>query len=147
MTLLNILIQGEDSVVERVPKQRLVFLIKHLIQCFQVGIESPGLVSETLKLLSYVMPPLREIYGSHWAEVLELLTSLWNGDLTSDEDLPVLHSSLRLFACLRSLAGSDGNDDLEDAWKELNTNISTKLIANLRQFGRTIIACHFLYIY
>lgn len=138
MILLNILVQGEDSIVERVPTQRLVFLVKHLIQCFQSGLELPGLASETLKLLTSVLPHICEIYGSHWTDMLEMLISLWNGDLTGDDSLPVLHSSLRLFACLRSLASSESNDDLEDAWKESNKNLSTHLIANLGQFGKGI---------
>lgn len=113
-----------------------MFLVKHLIDCLRSGLELPGLASETLKLLTSVLPCIGEIYGSHWADILELLISLWSGDITSDEKLPVLHSSLRLFACLRTLASSDSNDDLEDAWKESNKNLSTHLIANLAQFGK-----------
>lgn len=134
--LLNILVQGEDSIIERVPTQRLVFLVKHLIQCLQSGPEIPGMASEILKLLTSALPHISEIYGSHWADMLEFLISLWGRDLSSDDNLPVLHSSLRLFACLRVLASSDSNDDLEDAWKEFNKNLSTHLIANLGQIGK-----------
>ncbi|KAK2768232.1 hypothetical protein FQN54_000084 [Arachnomyces sp. PD_36] len=136
LILLNVLIQGEDSVVERVPTQRLVFLVKHLIQCFEFVSEMPGLALEVLKLLTSVLPHIREVYGTHWDEILEFLETLWCGshNITDDEYLPVLHVSLRLFACMRNLASGDSNDDLEDAWEERRKRGSRRLVEVLNQF-------------
>jgi hypothetical protein len=139
--LLNKLIQADDGIFESVPPQRRIFLMKHLIQCVQAGLKMPGLLTEILKLLRSVLPHVRELYGSHWADILDILSSLWAQDLSSDDNLPVLHSSLRLFAQLRIFV-DDSNDDLEDAWKESNKNLSTLLISSLGKFGKTIATPH-----
>ena len=135
VSTLNLLVHGEDSIAGKVPTQRRVFLVKHLIQCLDSDLKSLGLVSEILKLLAVVFPLIREIYGSHWAAALEILKSQWDRSISSDEFLPVLHSSLRLFACLRSLATSDSNDDLKDVWAEAEKTHVASLTRVLTEFG------------
>ncbi|PGG97584.1 hypothetical protein AJ79_09147 [Helicocarpus griseus UAMH5409] len=135
---LNLLLQGENNIAQNVPKPRLVFLVKHLIDCLQSESPLPGLVSEILKLLVNILPLIKEIYGSHWSSTLEFLQSLWDEIELVDESLPTLHSSLRLFACLKSLATSDSNDDLEDACTAFQKTHSTALIRLLAKFDSSL---------
>lgn len=132
---LNALIEGEDTLAQKIPTQRLVFFVKHLIQCLQSGELSPGLTSETLKALATVFPLIKEVYGSHWPETLEIIESCWEPGEITERHLPVLHSSFRLFACLRSLAIGESNDDLEEAWIDAQKTHQTKLIDLLTVFG------------
>ncbi|EFQ98580.1 hypothetical protein MGYG_01606 [Nannizzia gypsea CBS 118893] len=135
LVVLNSLMHGERNPAKNIPTQRLVFLVKHLIVCLQSGKSGAGIISEILKLLSAVLPLMKEVYGSHWPELFDVLNSLWQtGDLSS-EYLPVLHSSLRLFSCLRKLATDDSNEDLEDAWKEARKSHTENMVNMLKQFG------------
>jgi [phosphatase 2A protein]-leucine-carboxy methyltransferase len=115
--------------------------VKHLIQCLRSDLQSLGLVSEILKLLVVVFPLIRKIYGSHWAAAFEILKSQWDRSRSSDEFLPILNSSLRLFACLRSLAAGDSNDDLYDAWIEAEGTHERSLIRVLTEFGEAYSHC------
>lgn len=135
ISALNLLIRGENSVAEKVPTQRLVFFVKHLVQCLQSKELSKGLTSETFKALATVLPFIKEIYGAHWSDLFEVLESLWESSEASEEHLPVLHSSFRLFACLKTLATGESNDDLEDAWIAAQKTHPEKLIHLLTEFG------------
>ncbi|PGG96199.1 hypothetical protein GX51_07940 [Blastomyces parvus] len=135
---LNLLIHGESNITQNVQKQRLVFLVKHLVDCLQSQSPPQGLVSEILKLLVNILPLVREIYGSHWSNVFEFLHNLWEDMAVADESLPVLHSSLRLFACLKSLATSESNDDLVDAWTTSQKTHSPALIGLLAEFDSSL---------
>ncbi|KAL1988798.1 hypothetical protein VTN96DRAFT_7682 [Rasamsonia emersonii] len=133
LSLLNILIQGEENVVESIPTQRLVFLVKHLIQCLQSGVESINIKAETFKVLTVVLRLLSEIYGSHWADTIEILNTTWKETSGGDEALPALHGSFRLFASLKSMANGEGNDDLEDAWAESKAELIKNLVSTLHK--------------
>ncbi|EQL34360.1 hypothetical protein BDFG_03719 [Blastomyces dermatitidis ATCC 26199] len=135
---LNLLICGESNITQNVPKPRLVFLVKHLVDCLQSQSPPQGLVSEILKLLVNILPLIREIYGSHWSNIFEFLHNLWGDMAISDESLPALHSSLRLFACLKSLATSDSNDDLVDVWTTSQKTHSPALIGLLAEFDSSL---------
>lgn len=135
MVTLNQLIQGENNVAEKVPTQRLVFFVKHLVQCLQSKELSRGSTSETFKALTAVLPFIKEIYGSHWSDLFEVLESLWESGEATEEYLPVLHSSFRLFNCLRSLATDESNDDLEDAWIAAQKTHPERLVHLLTEFG------------
>ncbi|KAL1963884.1 hypothetical protein VTN77DRAFT_7690 [Rasamsonia byssochlamydoides] len=133
LSLLNILIQGEENVVASIPTQRLVFLVKHLIQCVQSGLESINVEAEIFKVLTVVLRLLSEIYGSHWADTIEILISTWKETSGGDEALPALHASFRLFASIKSMANGEGNDDLEDAWKESKAELVKSLVSTLHK--------------
>lgn len=134
ISLLNLLLQGEDEYAGNIPTQRLVFLVKHLVTSLQSGAISLPLISEILKLLSSVLPQIREIYGSHWQDILEFVAEFWSAQSMSDEGLPALHSSLRLYSHLKSLASGESNDDLEEAWSATLPALSTGLLDTLKQF-------------
>ncbi|EER26661.1 C3HC4 type (RING finger) zinc finger containing protein [Coccidioides posadasii C735 delta SOWgp] len=134
LTTLNALTQGDGKFVANIPTQRLVFLVKHLITCLQSGRLSLKLETEVLKTLTTVLPHIKEIYGSHWTDIFVLLESLWQSSKESDEYLPALHASFRLFACVRDLATGESNDDLEDAWAESQKGLAEVLIGLLSAF-------------
>lgn len=100
---------------------------------------SAATIAEILKLLKTVLPIIKGIYGSHWADILRFISTLWSGNPSSDDEhLPMIHSSLRLHAALRYLAGNDeGNDDLDDAWKEALPHLSTSIV-NLLKHSRGV---------
>ncbi|OJD26972.1 hypothetical protein ACJ73_01642 [Blastomyces percursus] len=135
---LNLLISGESNITQNVQKPRLVFLVKHLVDCLQSQSPPQGLVSEILKLLVNILPLVREIYGSHWSNVFEFLHKLWDDMEIAGESLPILHSSLRLFACLKSLATNESNDDLVDVWTASQKTHSPALIGLLAGFDSSL---------
>lgn len=118
-----------------IPTQRLVFLVKHLIQCLQSGLESINLRAEIFKIMTVVLRLLSEIYGSHWADTIEILESTWKETSGGDEALPALHGSFRLLSSLKSMISGEGNDDLEDAWAESKTELVRSLVSTLPRLG------------
>lgn len=112
-----------------------MFFVKHLILCLQSKNFGPGLTSEIFKALSHVFILIKEIYGSHWSDIFEILHAVWKVDDISDDTLPVLHSSLKVFDCLRKLATSDSNDDLEESLAEAQKSNTTSLLQLLTRFG------------
>lgn len=119
-----------------IPTQRLVFLVKHLISCLQSEIKSHGLRAEIMRTLTFVLPCLNEIYGSHWEDSMEILSSTWRETGGGDEGLPVLETSFRLFACLKLIVDDEeSNDDVKDAWSDRRTSLFNDLTSTLKKFG------------
>lgn len=135
--MLNTLLSGEEDVVSTIPAQRLVFLVKHLIECLQSDMKSLGLRAEVTKTLIFVLPGIAELYGSHWEDSLQILSATFKTTSGGEEGLPLLVSSFRLFARLKSMAESeDGNDDLQDAWSERKAGIFNDLASTIDKFGK-----------
>ncbi|KAM5483810.1 hypothetical protein McanCB56680_002912 [Microsporum canis] len=134
----NSLLHGEKNPATNIPTQRLVFLVKHLIVCLQSKKFGPGIIAEILKVLAVVLPLVKDIYGSHWSELFDFLNEFWDKGDISDEFLPALYSSLRLFSCLRKLATDDSNEDLEDAWKDAQKSHTENMVNLLKQFGASL---------
>jgi hypothetical protein len=138
LALLNILLSGEEDVISTIPAQRLVFLVKHLLECLQSGIENLGLKAEVVETLTFVIPGIAELYGSHWGDSMEVLSNILEETNGGENGLPLLASSFRLFARLKSMAeGEDGNDDLQDAWSERKTGLFNKLASTIGKFGKS----------
>ncbi|KAJ5274712.1 hypothetical protein N7505_003257 [Penicillium chrysogenum] len=135
LALLNILLSGEEDVVSTIPTQRLVFLAKNLIECFQSDSMSLGLKSEVIQTLSLVLPALGEIYGSHWEDSMGILNSVLRETNGGEEGLPLLVSSFRLFARLKSISESDdSNDDVQDAWLDRKIGLYNALASTIDTF-------------
>ncbi|KXG50701.1 Zinc finger, RING-type [Penicillium griseofulvum] len=134
LALLNILLSGEEDVVSTIPTQRLVFLTKNFIECLQSDSMSLGLKSEVIQTLSLVLPALGEIYGSHWEESMAVLKSVLQGTNGGEEALPLLVSSFRLFARLKSISESDSNDDVQDAWLDRKAGLFNTLASTIDTF-------------
>ncbi|RAL17076.1 ubiquitin-protein ligase RKR1 [Aspergillus homomorphus CBS 101889] len=135
LVLLNLLLAGEQDVAASIPTQRLMFLIKHLTQCLQSEAVSLGLKAEILQTLVFVLPCIKEMYGSHWEDCLEILDATWRDTNGGDEALPVFLSSFRLFAKLQSIVEDDeSNDDVKDAWSDRKSKLVNGLTSTLRKF-------------
>ncbi|KAL4977290.1 hypothetical protein BDW66DRAFT_38385 [Aspergillus desertorum] len=138
LALLNLLLSGEDEEVkpmESMPTQRLIFFVKHLIQCLESEQLSLGLKAEIFKSLTLALPRVKEMYGPHWEECFEILRSTWRTITSGDGALTVLNSSFRLFSCLESIVkDEESNDDVKDAWADRKLTLFTELISTLWKF-------------
>jgi hypothetical protein len=134
LALLNILLSGEEDVVSTIPTQRLVFLTKNLIECVRSDSIPLGLKSETIKTLSLILPALGAIYGSHWEECIDILSSIFRGTGGGEDGLPLLDSSFKLFSQLKSISESDSNEDAQDAWAARKVKLFTALASTIDTF-------------
>ncbi|KAF9890319.1 hypothetical protein FE257_005985 [Aspergillus nanangensis] len=135
LSLLNLLLTGEDSIVSSIPTQRLMFFVKNLIQCLQSESLRLSLKAEILQSLTMALPCIQEMYGSHWEECFRILNTTWEGTSGGDDALPVLLASFRLFARLKSIvADEDSNDDVKDTWAERKTELCNRLTSTLKSF-------------
>ncbi|CAG7925058.1 unnamed protein product [Penicillium olsonii] len=134
LTLLNILLSGEEDVVSTIPTQRLVFLTKNLIECLHSTSASLGLKSEITKTLSLILPALGEIYGSHWEECMDILSTVLRNTNGGEDALPLLVSSFKLFSRLKSISEGDSNEDVQDAWATRKGDLFTALASTIDTF-------------
>ena len=82
-----------------------------------------------MKILKFVVTPIKEIYGVHWEELINLVQRTWSLlDKIRDEEIPLLHASLRLFEQLKRLKNQESNDDLQDAWSENGISLNKGLL-------------------
>ncbi|KAE8153907.1 hypothetical protein BDV25DRAFT_9793 [Aspergillus avenaceus] len=140
LSLLNLLVAGSVSVLESVPTQRVVFLVKHLVQCLQSENLSLSVKAEILQTLTYTLPCIYEMYGSHWEDTMDVLSLTWRETGGGDEALPVLLASFRLFARLKSIVGNEeSNDDVKDAWSDRKTALFNDLTSTIKSFDSSII--------
>ena len=139
LILLNCIIHSqEEDIVFDIPQQRLVFFVKHMDDALN-NVELPlPIISEILKALTIVLPPIKEIYGSFWKTLLEVAyTTQTNGNALNDDDFPSLHARLRLLETLYRLREEGSNDDLEDAWDGSKELVASGLLSLLSQSQRT----------
>jgi hypothetical protein len=97
-----------------------------------------GLKSEIIKTLSLVLPALSEIYGSHWEECMNALSSVFRGTNGGEEALPLLVSSFKLFSRLKSISEGDSNEDAQDAWATRKAGLFTALASTIDTFGKFV---------
>jgi E3 ubiquitin-protein ligase listerin len=134
LVLLNTLLQGDELLIDSIPTQRLVYLAKNLLRLLKSDGTPNTLISEILKLLYHVFGLISEIYGEHWEEILDVLVHLWAHENDLNDDLPVLHSSLRLYGRLKSLVKGLANEDLVEAWEKAFSSCVTGLLRVLKLF-------------
>ncbi|KAL4876265.1 hypothetical protein BJY04DRAFT_143573 [Aspergillus karnatakaensis] len=137
LSLLNLLVSGEEELnpLASMPTQRLIFFVKHLIQCLQAEKVPFGLKTEIFKGLTIAFPHVKEMYGPHWEECLDILSSTWRDISGGDAALTVLNSSFKLFSCLESIVkDEDSNDDVKDAWADKKTTLFGLLTSTLWKF-------------
>ncbi|EAU39241.1 conserved hypothetical protein [Aspergillus terreus NIH2624] len=143
LSLLNLLLAGEEAVASSIPTQRLMFFVKNLIQCLQSESLNLSLQAEILQSLSFVLPCIQEMYGSHWEDCLEILNNTWQEIGGGDDALPVLLASFKLFARIKSIvADEESNDDVKDAWAERKAALCNGLTSNLANRKDSLTAFH-----
>ncbi|KAL8775599.1 MAG: hypothetical protein Q9209_000095 [Squamulea sp. 1 TL-2023] len=148
LIIFNSILNREEFVdsLPSIPKQRLVFFVQHvceeLVHTFNV-IDSPGVQAvlpisvlatsaEIVQALHRVLPTLRETYGTFWENIIEVLTKAWSlFEAASDDVLPFIHASLRLYSTLRRLGSEESNDDLVDTLKSQEASIASSMVSLL----------------
>lgn len=68
---------------------------------------------------------------------MDILSTIFRETNGGEEGLPLLFSSFRLFARLKSMAEGDSNDDLQDAWSEQKTGLFNELASTIGKFGKS----------
>ena len=138
LVFLNCLIQNQDDIISEIPQQRLVFFVKHICDILNEVVLSRPLKTEFSKTLIAILPPIKEIYGSFWIAIVEFTqNTLSAAHTSSDDEIPSLHTSLRLLMTLHRLSTQESNDDLEYAWKESRNLIASRLLLLLSQLQCT----------
>lgn len=100
--------------------------------------QSLGLSAEMIKTLAFVLPALSEIYGSHWEDSMNILSTVFKTINGGEEGLPLLVSAYRLFSGLKSMADGESNDDLHDAWLERRVGLFNDLASTVEKFGKNL---------
>ena len=77
LVMLNLILHGQENAGEDIAKQRVIFFIKHVIQWLQDDTVDLSTQAEICRSMSILLPLMGDIYGSHWAEILQYLTSTW----------------------------------------------------------------------
>lgn len=141
LVMLNTVLQSHKDAITVIAKQRVIFLVKHMLPWLEDEGVSTATKSEVFKSLSVLLPAMADIYGEHWVQVLSHIANAWSAGYVQadapevdDTRLPLVHASLKLYGALRSLKSSeDPNDDLVDAWKESQEAATSGLLGLLRQ--------------
>ena len=138
MVNLDALVAERHALLEQVPRQRLVFFVKHLIKQSRTDALSSDFKAAIMRVLLPVLPLLKDLYESFWEELVHFLEQSWEpiGDL-SDNMAFTLGTNLRLYRTLKSLTQEPAcNDDLNDALAAKSETLDTiliKLLPNLAE--------------
>ncbi|OCT47255.1 C3HC4 type (RING finger) zinc finger containing protein [Cladophialophora carrionii] len=139
LILLDILLSGSPEPVEGIPSQRQNFLMQTLVRILSDPSAESNLQALTIRLLEPIVAAVKDLYGEHWERMLHGLAAILQNRTSLNEDLPVLHASLRLCGRLRTLAKSDGaNEDLVEAWEATESSIEEGLLDCLRGFSDSL---------
>jgi hypothetical protein len=139
LTQLNSVL-AQDGIVESIAKQRLVFFVKHVVPWLQEESVACPVKAELCRSLTVLIPLMSDMYGEHWGDILQSLTTTWSvtkeleeNESGMDSPIPLVHASLKLYAQLRKLTQvEEPNDDLLDAWKETEQSVADGLINVLK---------------
>lgn len=142
LVLANTMLQEQDHVIESIAKQRIIFLVKHITPWLHQEDLSIGIHNETCRLMSFLLPAIKEVYGDHWSEAIKFVSSTCASVKPTDSQLrvsailPLLQSTLRLSTILRSLTrDEEANEDLTDAWKESTAELSAAFMSLLKKLA------------
>jgi hypothetical protein len=135
---LNNILTSQDDVLGMIAKQRLIFLIKHIIPWMDS--EHDSLIrAEVAKALAHLLPGMQDIYGEHWGQILSSMTDVWahtDEETINERGIPLVNASLRLLHTLRKLSKGDAaNDDLVDSLKDQEKQMFDGLLRLLKSTG------------
>ncbi|KAJ4399573.1 hypothetical protein N0V91_009317, partial [Didymella pomorum] len=132
----------QDGITESIAKQRLVFFVKHVVPWLDAAHGSVEIRAEVCRALTALIPLISDLYGEHWADILNALSSAWasttelqsaEAEAEASSPIPFTHASLKLYEQLRRLTeGADPNDDLLEAWRETEQSVAAGLINLLK---------------
>ena len=126
--------QRQDGIVSAIPQQRLVFFVKHLVSQSQDNSLAPMIRTEIFRVLTIVLPNIKNLYGDFWDGTLSIIRETWlNREDAKNSDIPLINSSLRLLSSLRTLATQESNDDLQETWADAKSLICEGLVELLKK--------------
>ncbi|OAP56555.1 hypothetical protein AYL99_09734 [Fonsecaea erecta] len=137
LVLLDLFLDGQSEPLEIIPSQRQIFLLQTLERVARDA--SAGLACQTMamKLLEPAIAATKDIYGDHWDRILQNLVALWQDGSDLNNDLPLLHASLRVYERFRDLATTeDANEDFVEAWKSSQSSLEKGLLHCLNSFNK-----------
>ncbi|KIW23957.1 uncharacterized protein PV07_09702 [Cladophialophora immunda] len=137
LVLLDLLLGGQSKPLETISSPRQIFLMQTLERV--AGDASASLACQTMamKLLEPVVTATKDIYGDHWERILQTLATIWRNGSDLNNDLPLLHASLRVYERLRELASAeDANEDLVEAWEASRPSLEEGLLHCLNSFNK-----------
>lgn len=139
LVVLNCILWTQEEAAAAIAKQRLIFLVKHLIPWLDADI-SQVMKAEVCKLLSQLLPPMADMYGEHWEQILTFLVGFWNASTRDSESAEsqegqtlFLNASLRLYGTVEKLSKSEEvNEDLAEAFKDRRDSLRDGLVNLLK---------------
>jgi hypothetical protein len=135
---LNTILSSQDDVVGVIAKQRLIFLIKHVISWLEPQCDSQ-VRAEVAKAMAYLLPGMQDMYGEHWSQILTALTGIWaqaDQDSIDESSITLANATLKLFNTLQKLSkGEDANDDLVDGLKDHDQQLFDGFLHLLKSTG------------
>jgi hypothetical protein len=129
LLLLNTVLAVFDQGTLPVAQNRLIFAIQKILSWSEDAENvSWALAAEASRALQFLLPSIKDVYGSYWETAFGFCLDLWNrparGEL--DERLPAFVSTLRLLSTLQRL--EEPNEDLQEALVERSKAISAGLL-------------------
>lgn len=125
---LNALLPQDVTGVTILPRQRLMFLIKNLLELAHASHPTSVLTYQLCTLFLRLLPEVETEYGSFWQTLIDYLHKQMKLNSESNSDISVQYASLKILAWLS--ANFEKNDDLSEFW--LNTLPQTeRLLAKL----------------
>lgn len=116
-----------------IPSNRVVFAVKQIADWLDDDSElSPAFTSECLRCLSWLLPCVKDVYGSFWEKTLQFCVRAWEtaGNHPLEDVLPLLHASLKLTRDLQEM--EEVNDDLEECLADFSKQKGAGLVNLLR---------------
>lgn len=84
LIVLNTLLE-QENISASIAKQRLVFFVKHVIPWLQVDAVARPVKAELCRALGVLLPPMSDLYGEHWGQILNALASTWTATRDFEE--------------------------------------------------------------
>ncbi|KZM23839.1 zinc ion binding [Ascochyta rabiei] len=139
LVVLNTVL-SQDGIAETIAKQRLIFFVKQIVPWLDRTHGSLEIRAEVCRALTVLLPLMSDLYGEHWGDILNALSSAWSrtnelqdAEIASSSPISFTHASLKLYAQLRTLTQiEDPNDDLIEVWEETEQSIAAGLINLLK---------------
>lgn len=148
LVILNCIIYSNVSgLITKIPKQRLVLFVKHSVSQVRNGKLSKQITHEVLKALSELITSIKDVYDGFWEQMIDFIDNTLSppNHFLDDDNIPILHATLELFASLKTLKTEGSNEDLEDAWKEKEASLLNRLLDLLKECQGVCICRSILY--
>jgi hypothetical protein len=131
---------SQDDFLEESAKHRVLLFINHVVPWLHEKQVVQPIKAELCRSLAVLLPIISDRYGDHWGNILNALAAIWSAtteletnESGMDSPIPLVHASLKLYAQLRTLVqAEEPNDDLLDAWKEVEQPVADGLINVLK---------------